>query len=96
MAMSCPKRKEIIKNKIELEQKKKKDKEMHTYAQVAQILKEDQRQNNIQLQIENNTPLQIITCIVHAHFVNIGCPGTFKQEANKMLRMNGFEEVEFP
>ena len=96
MAMSCPKRKEIIKHKQDLEQKKKKDKEMHSYAKVAQIFKDDQRQNNIQLQIENNTPIQIITCIVHAHFMNIGCPGTFKQEVNKMLRMNGLEEMEFP
>ena len=96
MAMACPERKRLIKEKQEGAKKKEAEKEMKSYAKVAEIFKEDQRQNNIRIQIDNTTPLHISTCILHAHFINIARPGTFNEEVNKMLRKNGFEELVFP
>ena len=89
MAMACPERKKIIKEKQEAAKKKEAEKNMKTYAKVAEIFKEDQRQNDIRIQIGNTTPLDISKCILHAHFVNIKRPGTCSVQ-EKWLRGIGF------
>ena len=33
---------------------------------------------------------------MHAHLINIAYPGSFNTEVNKLLKMNGFEEMVFP
>ena len=96
MAMACPKRKQILKEKEERERERQKNKSMQTYAEVAKLFKDEQQQNKVQIHIENNTPLHVLQCMLHAHLMNIGRPGTFNIELNKILKENGFQEMKFP
>ena len=47
MAMACPKRKQILKEKEEKEREKQKNKSMQTYAEVAKPFKDEQQQNKV-------------------------------------------------
>ena len=38
----------------------------------------------------------ITTCTIHAHFVNLGRPGTYASEINRMLEANGLPNVVGP
>ena len=71
MAMTCPKRKEMLREKEEREKQLHTDRGLQRYAQAAKLFKENQQQNKVQLHIENNTHLHVLQCRLHAHFINI-------------------------
>ena len=49
-----------MKDEEEAERKKQAEKGPQTYDHVSKMFKEEQKQNNIQLQIENSTPLHML------------------------------------
>lgn len=96
MAMSCPKKKELIKEKKEKTNKEKEIKENTTYAKVAkETYRHEQSQRPI-LHIDKETPTEILTCIYYAHVDNLGSPGTFSKSLNQMLENNGHKPMWFP
>ena len=93
-SMSCPKRKEIVKNKMsQLNQKKQ------SYAAIAE--------SNLNVNanfstmesfpvIDTKASTKILACLIYAHLNNSSNPGTFNLVANEMLSKNGLPRVEFP
>ena len=59
------------------------------------MFKEEERQINVQIQIENSTSLHVLECMLHAHLINIALPGTFNMEVIRVLKADGFQELNF-
>lgn len=54
-------------------------------------------QNNlISLNIGRDTASIIMTCMIHAHLMNIVNPGTYNTEMNKLLKANSLPSVILP
>lgn len=96
MAMACPIKKEIIKNKKEQKSAALEKRENLTYAKVAkEAISQDKTSRPI-LQINKDTRTDILICIMHAHVINMGRPGSYATELNKMLKQNNLQEMWFP
>lgn len=39
---------------------------------------------------------EIMTCIIHAHIINMGCPGSYNTTLKDMFKRNNLPEMEFP
>ena len=58
--------------------------------------KSQEKNTSTQLVISSEQSYTITTCIIHAPFMNMGRPGTYASELNKMLQINGFPPVKAP
>lgn len=99
LAMSCPHKKQLIRSKEEEEKKKQEDKRNSTYASiakraVAEVVQPQPQPTSIVL--GDTKDYKVMVSILYAHVMNLACPGTFAQEMNKMLSLNGLEEMNFP
>ena len=90
-SMSCPKRKMIIKAK----QNQKKTTE--TYATILNNGNATTgNSGKTQINIHSKMALEVMVSIMHAHIINMGCPGTFNTVLKDMFRRNNLPEMEFP
>ncbi len=96
LAMKCPMRKMIIKEK----RKKEIEKQKMTYSGITQ----NQITNHNQImpqqyqvpQITKEEILKINICVAHAHYANLSNPGTYSQELNKVLTANNLPNIIIP
>ncbi|KAF2363816.1 hypothetical protein FHG87_005422 [Trinorchestia longiramus] len=98
MAMSCPTRKTIIKNKTELLEEKAKEKQEPTYAKalektIRQEKKQAQRAKNT-AEIISESGLAALIIILDAHVANIITPGSYNSHINKTLKRNNIQPIE--
>ena len=82
--MSCPIKKEVI-NKIKAKREEEKERHMKKFSDVIkETVKESQiKTTPTQLVLGNEHSHGITTCTIHAHFVNLGKPGTHATELIK-------------
>ncbi len=55
--------------------------------------------NNVQTQsinIDSETPVKILTCMIHAHLLNIANPGSYGKELNSTLKANNLPGIIVP
>ena len=80
LAMKCPIKREIIAKK-----KEEMNNQKNTNKTFAQATEQSTPQNSItNLEIGNETPAKILTCLLHAHVMNAVEPGVFNKEANEL------------
>lgn len=96
MSMACPTKREIIANKKTENKNKESENTNKTYSDVAKEVLRQKNETQTMLHVENNTPLDVLVCIMHAHVINIAVPGSFATELNSMLKANGIKEMKFP
>ena len=48
------------------------------------------------LEIGNETPAKMLTCLLHVHVMNAAEPGVFNKEANKLFKLNDLPAVKLP
>ena len=83
MAMACPIKKELIKNKMKVtDEEKQSEKQNQTYAQAAKtvaqkIIEESNKKQTPTLRIHTNTELRTTIAVIHAHIHNLIAPGTY-------------------
>ncbi len=96
LAMKCPKRKVILKDK----RKQEIEKQKMTYSGVAQsqsIIPNQPMPQQFQVpQITKEEILKINICVSHAHYANIANPGTYSDELNKVLTANNLPNIIIP
>lgn len=91
--MRCKIRKDIINNK----RKEEKEKAKNSYSSILkQAPNMTANQNAYQPNITATIHATIVTSIVHAHFDNIGTPGTYEKLLNEMLTENQLPPVKAP
>lgn len=100
LAMSCPIKKEKIKE-IEQREKDKQTQKAHApyAAAVKAVIKETTAPSTAPtqtIQLSEISHLQIMTAVIHAHIMNISNPGTYERELNDMLRLNNLPAVKVP
>ena len=85
--------KKSIINKIK--EKEDREKKNKTYSEVIrETIKEAQtKPTPTQIVLGSEHIYVITTCIIHAYFVNLGKPGTYAAEVNRMLKANGLPTV---
>ncbi|KAF2359676.1 hypothetical protein FHG87_009568 [Trinorchestia longiramus] len=98
MAMSCPTRKTIIKNKTKLLEEKAKEKQEQTYAKalektIRQEEKQAERAKNT-AEIMSESGLAALIIILDAHVANIITPGSYNSHINKILKRNNIQPIE--
>lgn len=96
MAMSCPMKKQKIKDKKEIKAQEKEIKETETYAKIVKETRTQELEERPVLRISKDTPTEVLICILHAHVVNIGRPGSYASELNEMLERNNLQRMWFP
>lgn len=96
MSMSCPMKKQLIKDKKEQKVKDKEIKETETYAKIVKETRTQELEERPVLKISKDTPIEVLICILHAHVVNIGQPGSYATELNQMLEKNNLQKMWFP
>lgn len=92
LAMKCPRRKEIIKLK------RKESKEKPSYSEAAKKNTATEHYNIPQAlsHVTPNTPNTMLGCFMQAHMENIGSPGTFSVELNRMLKEHDLPPLKVP
>ena len=88
MAMKCPKRKELITRKINSE--KTTPGQGKTYAQAT-----GERPTS-EFPLDKGTTAKIVMCMIHAHLMNMGDPGSFNRELNNILSKNNLPNINAP
>ena len=88
MAMKCPKRKIIVKDK-----RTQHNNNIKTYSQAA---KTPTTAQTTTIPINTDAHLTIFTCMLHAHFMNAAEPGCYETELNKMLKRNKLPIISAP
>ena len=80
----------------DIKEKKRKDKKTGSYSDTVKrnLTKEGPTQATGVIKDESATT--ILTCIIHAHVINMANPGTYNEELNKVLKMNNLPTVNFP
>lgn len=90
MEMKCPERKEIINQKRkESENSPKTHKEAITKNTVAAQL-------TISQTPDTTDTLNFFSCMMHAHLLNIGSPGSYNYELKKIFKLNNLPEIKMP
>ena len=89
MAMKCPKRKEIIKNKRD------EVKDNKSYSQAVKT-NTNTAVTNTATPVDKEIHTKIFTCIMHAHVMNMAEPGTYAIELNKILKLNNLPCINAP
>ncbi len=96
LAMKCPKRKVILKEK----RKQEIEKQKMTYSGVTQsqsVISTQPMPQQYQVpQITKEEILKINICVSHAHYANIANPGTYSDELNKVLTANNLPNIIIP
>lgn len=90
LAFKCPEKKKAIEAKTE----EKRNKSKQTYSQAAANTMPTPTITN--LNIGKDTASTILTCMLHAHFMNMAQPGTYNIEMNKLLKANNLPTVNLP
>lgn len=98
LAMACPLKKKQIKDKEDEEVKIKEDNKNTTYANIARraVAEAKQPQTATKIVLGDTKDYKVLVSILYAHVMNLACPGSFDTEMNKMLKLNGLEEMKFP
>lgn len=96
MSMACPIKKDIIKNKKDMMTHAKENKEKETYAKIAKEAITQERSAKSIIRISKDVSTEVLVCILHAHVMNNGCPGTYRTSLNEMLKKNNLKEMWFP
>ena len=97
LAMACPKKKEAIKNKRERNETRRQDVQMRPYSEIVKkTVQECKPSPPTQIVLGNEQSYKIMTCIIHAHVVNLASPGSYERELNRMLSMNGLPTIKAP
>lgn len=91
LAMKCQQRRDIINFK------RKEGQESTTYSSMAKKNTNIQQTNFPEMtSVSPNTHTLMYACFMYAHIVNIGNPGSFQQEVNKMFKMNNLPPIKTP
>jgi hypothetical protein len=96
MAMSCPVKKEMIKNKKNNNEEEKKKKEETTYARIVEKTIENvqlKQQTKTEEKITEEQGIRAFVIILDAHLRNIIAPGTYQKELNETLKLNGIAPI---
>lgn len=100
LAASCPVKKQAIKEKLQKEKVEEEQKANTTYAKIVKEttsqLAQAKQAEKTHIHLKNDTQVQIVICILHAHIKNLGTPGTYADELNDMLKANGLPQMKFP
>lgn len=98
LAMSCPIKKTLIKEKTEEDKMKEEAKKNTTYAAIAKKAVEEaaQPQPAVNLVLSDVKHYDILICLMYAHVMNLATPGVFEEEMNNMLKTNGLPQMKFP
>ncbi len=93
MALKCPKRKEIVKNK----RNQINERQKMSYATISQTTSSDNKMPNVQTPIVTKEELlKIHICVAHAQSQNQITPGTYSSELNKVLKANNLPTIIIP
>lgn len=90
LAFKCPEKKKATDSKTE----ELRNKQKQTYSQAAASTIPPPTVTNINL--GKDTAATILTCMLHAHFMNIAQPGSYNLEMNKLLKANNLPQVNLP
>lgn len=96
LAMSCPLKKKLIKEKREMKKAAEEEKQNKTYAMVAKKTAQEVIGEKIEINLSEVTHFKILASIMHAHVLNLQTPGCYKTELNQMLEQNGLPQMWFP
>lgn len=98
LAMACPYKKMMIKDKLKSEQENEKHKQKSTYVEIAKqaIAEATKPEEKTQLILSEPKHYKLLCAIMHAHIANICNPGCYATELNLMLQKNGLETMWFP
>lgn len=87
LAMKCPLRK-----KATLEKRNSNRTAENTYSNVTKT----SVIHPPQVQVDKDMPAKIMSCLLHAHLVNVGKPGSFEKVLNQTLTMNNLPSIKIP
>lgn len=98
LAMSCPVKKEKIKQLERKEKDEQTRKQQAPYAAAAKaVIKESNTHPQQQsITLSDFTHFKVLTAVVHAHILNICNPGSYERELNEMLKANNLPPVKVP
>lgn len=98
LAMACPIRKSLFKDKLQKGKDRASNKEQTKYVEIARKVVEETKQNNntTHIHLSDQKHTKILISIMHAHVINISNPGSYQKELNKMLEMNNLPTMWFP
>ena len=89
LAMACPsKRKKMEEKKINLRQEKERASET-SYAGVAAATSSQ----TTKIQLSGVIYQKILACMIHAHLVNMGSPGTYQAKLNQLFEAKGLATI---
>jgi hypothetical protein len=97
MAMSCPTKKALIKNKKEQKSTAEKTKKDATYAKIVKdAVIETNKANSQQAEaFASQTGFRALLMILDAHVQNIIVPGSYNTHLNKTLELNNLQPIQF-
>lgn len=98
MAMSCPVKKEKIKNKRVTKEEEKKQKEATTYAGLVKKTVESVQQQHAERDISialSTAGIRAYIMILDTHMTNMIKPGTYSTRLNQTLKNNEIEPINF-
>lgn len=87
LAMKCPIRKKAIQDKRMI-----KTNTDITYSKVAQ----QPIMQHQPTQIDKDMPAKILSCMLHAHLMNVGNPGTYEKVLTQTLTLNNLPAIKIP
>lgn len=93
MTMKCPQRKAIIAEKRKEAKEKKKD---ISYSAAAKRNMTAQPTITQKQGTSTTETRNIVQCMVHAHFLNVACPGSYEEEVNFLFTANGLPTMKVP
>lgn len=98
LAMSCPLRKKIIKEKTDEQKTTVANQEQSTYAAIAKRAVAEVKNTGklTQINLSETKHTKILISIMHAHVMNMCNPGTYQTELNRMLQKNELPMMWFP
>lgn len=98
LAMACPFRKKIIREKLEESKRRAETCNNKTYAEIAKRAAEQVRlpETTTQINLNEVKHTKILISIMHAHILNLTNPGTYQIELNTMLQKNNLPTMWFP
>ena len=97
LAMACPIKKEAVKQRREANETRKQDAQMRPYSDIVKkTVQQCQSPPPTQIILGNEQSYKVMTCVIHAHIVNLASPGSYEKELNRMLTLNGLPTVKAP
>lgn len=95
-SMICPKRKNIVAMKTKNSHTHQGQTYSSAVSQGGKMGIPTQQQGMTQINIDSKMGFEVMTCIIHAHVINMGCPGSFNATLKDMFKRNNLPEMEFP